>query len=110
MVYGNKIKKRINVKEFLDIISEYTKDQIECTEHTFFRLDEKERKIFTCDTLKEYLFHETPILVGIQYNGNYAVFYKFKNKFLRIILDILIARKINIVTFYLIEEYQIPRI
>ena len=33
-----------------------------------------------------------------------------KNKFLRISINIIIARKINIVTFYLIEEYQIPRI
>ena len=72
-----------------EIIKEYSKDRIKCTDHTFFRLNEKQRKIFNCETVKEYLFYETPILVGIQENGNYAIFYKYKKKkFLRIILDI----------------------
>lgn len=55
--------------------------------------------------------YESPFLVGIQENGNYAVFYKYKkNKFLRIIIDIREIRKVNIVTFYFIEEWQIPKI
>ena len=111
MVYGNRITKKIDVDEFLDIIKEYSKDQIECSHHTFIRLSEEQREIFNCETVIEYLFHETPILVGIQENGNYAIFYKYKKKkFLRIILDIDLMRKINIVTFYFLEDNQIPKI
>tara|TARA_Y100000310_G_scaffold343227_2_gene449891 strand:+ start:1277 stop:1612 length:336 start_codon:yes stop_codon:yes gene_type:complete len=111
MPSGNKIKEKIEIDDFLEIIKEYSKEQIECTHHTFFRLSEKQRKIFTCETVKEYLFHETPFLVGVQENRNYAIFYKYKKKkFIRIIADMRNMRKINIVTFYLIEEYQIPRI
>ena len=111
MVYGNRINKKIEVEEFLETIKEYSKEQIECTNHVFFRLSEKQRENFTCETIKEYLFHKTPFLVGVQENGNYAIFYRYKKKkFLRIIADITIIRKINIVTFYLIDESQIPKI
>jgi len=110
MLTGNKIIKKIDTKEFLDKIKEYSANQIECTTHTFFRLNEKQRQTFTCEKLKEFLIHEEPFLVGLQKNNNYAVFYKYKeNKFIRIIIDIDI-RKINIVTFYFIFQQQIPRI
>lgn len=110
MSAGNKIIKRIEIKEFLEQIREYSKEQIECTNHTFFRLSEEQRKIYTCEKLREYLFYEEPFLVGLQNNGNYAVFYKHeKNKFMRMIIDMNI-RKVNIVTFYFVEQKQIPRI
>lgn len=110
MFSGNKITKRIEIKEFLEQIREYSKKQIECTNHTFFRLSEEQRKIYTCERLREYLFYEEPFLVGLQDNGNHAVFYKHeKNKFMRIIIHISI-QKVNIVTFYFIEQRQIPRI
>ena len=48
-------------------------------------------------------------LVGIQENENYSVFYRYKNKIYRIILGID-SRKINIVTFYFIDERQVPKI
>jgi len=71
----NKIKKKVEVKEFLDFLKDYSSENIECTQHPFFRLSEKQRKIFTCDELKRILTKETPFLVGLQNNDNYAVFY-----------------------------------
>jgi len=104
-----KIKKKVSVQDFIKKIKKYKPEEIECTDHTFFRLSEKQRKIFTCKELRQILLNEKPFLAGIQYNDNYAVFYKHNNKNLRVMLAIE-PRKINIVTFYFIEEWQIPKI
>ena len=110
MTKGHRIEKKVEVETFLDIIKSYTKDQINTTDHTFFRLSEKQRKIFKDELLKEYLLAKIPILVGIQFNGNYAVFYDFsKNEVLRLMLDIQ-PNKIEIVTFYLPDKTQVPRL
>ena len=109
MFNNTKIKKRVNINEFVKFIKEYKKEQIECTNHTFFRLSQKQREIFTCEELKRILFDEEPFLAGIQYNENYAVFYKYKNKNLRIILG-MHSHKLNIVTFYYIKQWQIRKI
>jgi len=47
--------------------------------------------------------------VGFQYNENYAAFYKYKNKNLKMIIDFG-NTKVKIVTFYFIQEWQIPKI
>jgi len=60
MLDKTKIKKNVSVREFLGFLKEYNKNQIECTEHTFFRLSEKQRKIFTCDELRRILINENP--------------------------------------------------
>jgi len=104
-----KIEKRVDIEEFIKFIREYGEGQVECSEHTFFRLSEKQRKVYTCNELKRIITKESPFLGGIQYNKNYAVFYKHKNKNLKIIINIS-DRKVKIVTFYFIEEWQIPRI
>ena len=110
MAYGHKIEKKVKIETFLDIIKNYTNEQIITTEHSFFRFDEEERKIFKESVLKEYLTSKVPILVGIQFNFNYAVFYDYeKQKALRIIIDIN-PDKIKIVTFYLSEKSEMPRI
>ena len=110
MVKGHRIEKKVEVEAFLDIIQNYTKDQINTTDHTFFRLSEKQRKIFKDEVLKEYLLAKTPILVGIQFNGNYAVFYDYsKNEVLRLMLEIQ-PNKIEIVTFYLPDKTQVPKL
>mgnify|MGYP001560881550 CR=1 FL=1 len=109
MFNETKIEKRVDVDTFLDLIKNYKEEDIECTIHTFFRLSEKQRKIYTCNELKKILTREKPFLVGIQYNKNYAVFYKYENKNLKMILN-LGNRKVKIVTFYFIEEWQVPKI
>ena len=108
MVKGHRIKRKVKISDFLDLINNYSRENINCTEHTFFRLSEKQRKIFKCDSIEDYLLEKTPHLIGIQYNGCYAVFYKHKNKnFIRIIADIKIS-KIEVVTFYIIDQSQLP--
>ena len=110
MVKGHRIEKKVEIQTFLDTIKNYTKDQINTTNHTFFRLDEKQRKIFKDEVLKDHLLTKIPILVGIQFNGNYAVFYDYsKNEVLRLMLDIQ-PSKIEIVTFYLPDKTQVPRL
>ena len=109
LIEPTKIKEKIDYKEFLRIINRYNENQIICTKHTFIRLSEKQREVYNCDELKKIILEETPFLIGIQNNKNYAVFYKYKSKNLRIMLGIS-ARKINIVTFYFIQEWQIPKI
>ena len=107
MAYGNLISKKVEINEFLETIKGYKSEHIECTNHTFFRLSEKQRKIFKCEKLKEFILHEEPVFVGLQNNGNYAVFYKYEKKTMRMIID-LIYQKINIVSFYFINE--VPRV
>lgn len=110
MVKGHRIQKKVEVRTFIDLIESYTKDQINTTKHTFFRLSENQRKIFKDEVLKEYLLVKTPILVGIQFNGNYAVFYDYsKSEVLRLMLDIK-PNKIEIVTFYFPDKNQVPRL
>ena len=110
MAKGHMIEKKIEVKTFLETIKNYNQEQIVTTQHTFFRLNEEERKIFKESVLKAYLTANIPILVGIQFNGNYAVFYDYsKNEVLRLMLDIQ-PNKIEIVTFYLPDKTQVPRL
>lgn len=107
MFYGIKIVRIVEIANFLEIIRDYKPEQIICTDHTFFRLSESQRKIFKCETLRELIIHDEPLSVGLQQNGNYAVFYKHEKKVIRVIID-LQNEKINIVTFYFVN--QVPRI
>ena len=51
-----------------------------------------------------------PILVGIQYSGNYTLFYKYKeNLVIKILADIM-PTKISLVTFVILERQQVPRL
>jgi len=109
MFNNTEIEKKIGVRKFIKLVQSYSLEQIECTDHVFFRLSQKQKKIFTCNELKKVLLNKKPFIAGIQYNNNYAVFYKYKNKNLKIILKID-KQKIHIVTFYFIEEWQIPKI
>ncbi len=110
MVKGHRIKRKVELNNFSNMMENYSKKNIICTDHTFFRLSEKQRKVFKCEKIREYLFHEIPHFVGIQHNECYAVIYKYeKKKFIRIMLDI-IPDKINVVTFYVIDDYQLPKI
>ncbi len=109
MLESTKIVKRKGVEKLFKTIKKFSKENIECTSHTFFRLSEKQREIFTCEELREILLNNKPFLAGIQHNGNHALFYKHQNKNLKIVVNIN-SRKIKIVTFYFIQEWQIPKI
>jgi len=108
---GHKIKEKIEVSKFLEQIQGYKKEDIEATSHTFFHFNEKQRKIYNKNWIKEKLFNDIPFLTGIQNNGCWALFYKSEKETWRIIVDIDIqTNKIYIVTFYKINNEQIPNI
>lgn len=110
MVSGHRIEKKIPVEEFLETLTNYNREDIFCTKHTFFRLSEEQRNVFKCDTIRDFLLGQTPKLVGVQFNQLYAVFYPHKKgEFIRIVLDIH-PRKIEVVTFYILDPTQLPRL
>ncbi len=110
VVTGHIIHKRLRIKDFVDIIKYYSTEQIKCTDHTFFRLSEKQRKEFlNCEKLKIYITEKIPIFVGIQNNGCYAIYYSFnKMNALKMILDVK-PNNISIITFYIINKVTIPK-
>ena len=88
MIYSHKVRESVNIQEFMEKVRNYSPKDVVCTNHTFFRLSEKQKGKFTCEIIREYLFEDIPILVGIQYNGCYAVFYKYiEQRIIRIIID-----------------------
>ncbi len=105
----NKIKKKIPVNDFIILIRKYSSENIEDSDHTFKRLSQRQRELFTIEEIRKILFESYPFLVGIQENNNYAVFYKYNGKNLRLIVK-LESQKVKIVTFYNILEWQIPKI
>jgi hypothetical protein len=109
MVQGHRIKEKVEIGKFLEQIQEYEKGDVEITAHTFKHFSEKQRKIYNDLLIKDLLFNNEPIFVGIQYNGLWALFYKYENDIFRIIVEIQ-AAKLYIVTFYIIDELQIPKI
>ena len=86
----------------------YNPDSIDCTNHTFFRLSSKQREIFTCEYIKEIILQKQLYKVGIQNNGAYALFYPFRERYLRVIIE-LTPKDINVITFYIIGKTQIPK-
>ena len=110
MIIGTMIKKKLDEESFYQKLRNYTRDKIECTPHSFFRFSEEQRKRFNCDFARDILLNRKPILAGLQYNGNYALFYDFEdNKLLRIMI-IFISGRIRVITFYTIEKHQLPKL
>lgn len=89
-------------------IKNFNETTIDCTKHTFFRLGQKQREIYTCDMLKKIILNERPVKVGIQRNRNFASYYRHKKKLLKIVLSIK-PSNIKIVTFYMLDASQLPR-
>lgn len=97
---------KIKVSTFLNQIKAYKKENIETTAHTFFRLSQKQRKIYTDGELKKVITQNKPLEVVIQKNNNYAVTYQYSNnKYLKIIMSLL-PKKVYIVTFYFLNKEQ----
>ena len=110
MVEGHKIENTLDPKTFLDSMKKLKPDQIITTDHAFFRLAEKQRKIYKEKVVKEYLLEKIPILVGIQQNGNYSVYYDYSElETLKIVLGVN-HDKVYVVTFFVTNKYQIPKI
>ncbi len=108
MIDSQKITEPVKVEDFIEKIKDYGPNDVVCTGHPLFRLSEKQKETFNCGTINQYLFEEIPVLVGIQKNGRYSVFYKHtKQRYMKIIIIIKVDR-IEIVTIYVIEKSQLP--
>ncbi len=106
MVREHSVDSKIKISKFMRKIKAYRYENIEATAHTFFRLSEKQRKIYTEKELKDIIFDSKPSEVAIQNNKNYAVIYIHQNgKYLKILLD-LTPNKVYIVTFYFLNKKQ----
>ena len=106
MIWEHYKNGKISIKEFLFKLETF-RNNIEITAHTFFRLSEKQRKIYTELILKDFLLNKRPLEVWQQKNENLAVFYDYeKNKVLKIILRFSFD-KIYIVTFYILNKGQL---
>ena len=59
-------------------------------------------------SLGDILLHQVPVLVGLQHNGCHAAFYEHKKpRIIRIMVDMK-ADRLEVVTFYMIDERQMP--
>jgi len=85
MIFGHRIKKRIEINKFLEQIQGFEEKDIDTSHHSFFRFSEKQREIYDNEFIKNILLHETPFLAGIQNNGLWALFYKYKKEIWRVI-------------------------
>ncbi|MCX6818449.1 MAG: hypothetical protein NT129_00415 [Candidatus Aenigmarchaeota archaeon] len=105
---GYKIIEFEPISTFSERMKQFNENTIECTEHTLFRLSEKQREIFKCEKLKEFLLNSTPLKVGIQKNENYAIYYEYKDKRTIKIIISFKPNKIRVITFYILDIRQIP--
>ena len=106
MLEEHKVDDKIKVVAFVERVKAYGYSNIESTNHTFKRLSQKQREVYTEEELKRIIFNEKPLEVGIQKNRNYVVIYNFRlNKYIRILLDFT-TNKIYIVTFYILNKEQ----
>jgi len=55
MIKGHKIERKEETGIFLERIRLYADAEIECTSHTFFRLNGKQRKVFKCGDIKRII-------------------------------------------------------
>lgn len=92
-----KIVREVDAIEFKEIISKYS-SCIVVNPHAIDHISDGQRKIFNMQELISPLLQENPAGVGWQVNGRYAVFYKRKYGFLRIIVEIKDS-KLEITTF-----------
>lgn len=102
-----KIVKDVNKEAFKSIISKY-KGNIKASPHALFHLSDSQRNVFNEKDLVKFLLNEKPESIGLQRNGRYAVFYKRKNYYLRIILEVK-PSQIEIVTFINTETIPIMK-
>lgn len=107
MVKMHRIERVIQVEDFLKIIEHIGEEQITTTGHTFLLLEEGERNVFKERVIKEFIRTKVPVLVGVQRNGLYAVFYRNEKELLKLVMDIRPDR-IQVVTFH--TEDHLPRV
>ena len=97
-----KIETTLSRADFRELLLQY-KATLFVTPHAFNHLNYAQRKLFKEKELKNIILKENPRGIGIQRNGRYAVFYKRKNGFIKIICEIK-RQRFEIITFINIER------
>ncbi|MFX1453074.1 MAG: hypothetical protein ACFFCM_19725 [Promethearchaeota archaeon] len=92
-----KIIESIDVARFKRIVNKY-KSNTYISPHAFDHFSDAQRKVFKEEELINTLLKENPRGIGLQRNGRYAVFYRRKWGFLRIIFA-LKKERLEIITF-----------
>ena len=92
-----KIIEEVSLSKFKQIISAY-KSKIKLSTHALDHLSDSQRKVFKEEELINPLLRETPRGIGLQKNGRYAVFFRKKEGYLRIIFEVTNDRLV-IITF-----------
>lgn len=92
-----KIMRSVDISTFQSLVFA-RKNNIVLSPHAINVLSNSQRKLLDATQLISQLLHETPRGVGLQTNGNYSVYYRRKEGFIRMILSITHS-KITIVTF-----------
>ena len=106
MISDHNISEKISKKDFLEKIKNFEDKDIEITDHTLFRLNQKQRKVYESGVLKDFIMRKTPIEIEKQENGNLAVLYYYEeDRIIKILID-LSPNKIYIVTFYILSKRQ----
>ena len=110
MVSSHRVIEKISIHRFAEKMKYYSEKDIYCTSHTFFRLSDTQKLNINQDAIRDLLKNHEPVLVGMQANGCYAVFYKYpRQRFIRLIIDIK-KDSINVITFYMITNSSRPPI
>ncbi len=102
-VYTTKPIKEISAEELKYLIKEKA---VEIADHALFHLSNKQRKIFNVEELLQMIQKETPRKVYLQENGRYRAYYRKKDGFRKLIVEI--GKKVVVVSF--MDEIEIPRI
>jgi hypothetical protein len=106
MVNTTKIIERIQSSDFKELLLK-RKNNISISPHALDHLSMAQRKVFSEEELTKPLLHETPELIGLQRNGRYALYYKRKKHYLKLIVNVTVV-KMDIITF--INTEIIPNI
>lgn len=92
-----RIVKEISANEFKELLTKY-KHNIKMNPHALDHLSNAQRKLMDENELTDAVLKEKPSGIGLQQNGRYALFFKRKYGFLRIILEEK-TEKFEIITF-----------
>ena len=92
-----KIIEEVSKEDFKEIVAKFS-SKIQVSPHAFDHLNMAQRNIFKDETLKDIIIKENPQGVGLQRNGRYAVFYKRKEGYTKLICEIK-RKHLEIITF-----------
>lgn len=93
-VFTTRPVEQIDVKSFKDLIRG---KQIRFSAHALDHLSNKQRKLFKEEDMRKTLEKDNPRRVYLQANGRYAAYYRQKELFQKIILEI--TNDVIVITF-----------